>query len=271
MKGLVCYSNRNFLKSINTLFLSKFDLFAQVILLLASVTLCQAAPKRKSHKRGVQYDEYGTSNFQNPSQLDTWHPQQFDSHHIESDTSNDDDDEDDDSFDHSSQQHQQQQQHQQSFDELGSWEDEKSSNPKPDWNSASPWSSNSNAGWSGLGGAVKSKTIIKKIPVPYERPIKIDNPIYTPVEKHIPIERPIPIVKWVEKRIPLYVDHPVAAPIVKEEHVPQPYDQKVRVILQKVYVHVPAPPVKQTIIIRKKLARRSSHNNKRRKNLFGWI
>ena len=232
--------------------------------MIASVTLCQAAHKRRSHKRGVQYDEYGTSNYENPSQQDSWSPQQF-----ESDTSNDDDEaEDHHSFDHHSEQHQQQQH--QSFDELGSWEDEKSIKPsKPEWStpSASPWSS-SNSGWSSLSGPVKSKTIIKKIPVPYERPIKIDNPIYTPVEKHIPIEHPIPVVKWVEKRVPMYQDHPVLQPIIKEERVPQPFDQKVRVILQKVYVHVPAPPVKQTIIIRKKLARRHANNDKRRKNFF---
>lgn len=241
-----------------------------MILLIASITLCQAAHRRRSHKRGVQYEEFGTSNYQNPSQYDSWSPQQFEN--TDTPSEGDEEEEDTNSFDHQSQlqqQHQQQQQ-QQSFDELGSWEDEKSAET-PEWNTqtSSPWSLSS--GWSGLSGPVKSKTIIKKIPVPYERPIKIDNPIYTPFEKHIPIERPFPIYKYVEKRVPMFQDHPVLQPIVKEEHVPQPYDQKVRVILQKVYVHVPAPPVKQTIIIRKKLARRHANNNKKRKHFFGWL
>lgn len=236
-----------------------------MILLIASITLCQAAHRRRSHKRGVQYDEFEASNYQNPPQHDSWSPQQFEN----TDTLNEDEEEEETpSFDEHSQQQQQPQQ--QPYEELGSWEDEKSAE-KPEWNtlSPSPWSPSS--GWAGLSGPVKSKTIIKKIPVPYERPIKIDNPIYTPVEKHIPIERPIPIVKWVEKRVPMFQDHPVYQPYVKEEHVPQPYDQKVRVILQKVYVHVPAPPAKQTIIIRKKLARRHALNNKRHKHLFGWL
>lgn len=234
-----------------------------MILLIASITLCQAAHKRRSHKRGVQYEEFGTSNYQNPSQHDSWSPQQFDM-----DSSNEDDEGDDtQSFDphtHQQQEHEQQQQ----YDELGAWDDEKltKSPTKPEWNT--PWPPE-NSGWSSLSGPIKSKTVIKKIPIPYDRPIQIDNPIYTPVEKHIPIEHPVPVVKWVEKRVPLYQDHPVIQPIVKEEHVPTPYDQKVRVILQKVYVHVPSPPVKQTIIIRKKLARRNSNN--KRKHFYGWL
>lgn len=236
--------------------------------------MCQAAHRRRSHKRGVQYEELGAANYQSPSQHDSWSPQQFDT-----DTSNGDEEveEEDDtqSFDphshHQEHQEHQDQQQQQQFDELGtSWDDEKltKSPAKSEWSTQWPGDS----GWSSLGNAVKSKTIIKKIPVPYDRPIKIENPIYTPVQKHIPIEHPVPVVKWVEKRVPVYQDHPVIQPIVKEEHVPQPYDQKVRVILQKVYVHVPSPPVKQTIIIRKKLARRHSNSNyKRRKHFYGWL
>lgn len=237
-----------------------------MILLIASITLSQAAHKRRSHKRGVHYEEYGTQNYQNPSQHDSWSQQQFDT------DSNEQDEDEDQSYDPHS--HQQQQDQQQQFDELGTWDDEKltKSPAKTEWNA--PWPPG-NSGWSSLGNAVKSKTVIKKIPIPYDRPIKIDNPIYTPVEKHIPIEHPVPVVKWIEKRVPLYQDHPVLQPIIKEEHVPQPYDQKVRVILQKVYVHVPSPPVKQTIIIRKKLARRHANNNhnsdKRRKQFYGWL
>lgn len=243
-----------------------------MILLIASVTLCEAATlrhRRRSHKRGVQYEEFGAANYQNPSQHDSWSTQQFDSaQQFDTDPSNEEEEEDDSqSYDQHS--HHQEQQDQQQFDELGAWDDEKltKSPAKSEWNSQWPGSS----GWSTLGNPVKSKTIIKKIPVPYDRPIKIENPIYTPVEKHIPIEHPVPVVKWVEKRVPLYQDHPVLQPIVKEERVPQPYDQKVRVILQKVYVHVPSPPVKQTIIIRKKLARRHGNSDKRRKHFYGWL
>lgn len=232
-----------------------------------ATTAAAATPhKRKSHKR--IYDELDESSYENPTALDAWSSQQF-----EPDTSNDESDDTEDTQT-SYEEEDEDEPQQQSFDEISTWDDSSLQDdhtlklaPKSQW-STSSWS-HTKTGWSRPKSVLKTKTIIKKIPVPYERPIKIiDNPIYTPVEKHIPLEHPVPVVKYVEKRVPIYQDHPVLHPIIKEEHVPQPYDQKVRFIVQKVYVHVPAPPVKQTIIIRKKVI---PHHIRRRKGSFGWL
>lgn len=91
-------------------------------------------------------------------------------------------------------------------------------------------------------------TIIKHIAVPYERQIPIDNPILTPVENNIPIDNPVPVVKFIDKPVPIHVEHPVLVPVVKTEHVPQPYVHKVHVILQKVFVEKPTAHLKPYII-----------------------
>lgn len=102
------------------------------------------------------------------------------------------------------------------------------------------------------------QTIIKKIAVPQERIIPIDNPIYTPVERPIPIDNPVPVLKLIEQPVPVHVDHPIVVPVVKEIHVPQPFVHKVKLILQKVFVKQPAarareparaPAPQKTIII----------------------
>lgn len=94
------------------------------------------------------------------------------------------------------------------------------------------------------------QTIIKKLAVPYERHIHIDNPIYTPVERPVPIDNPVPIIKYVEQPVPIHVDHPITVPIIKEVQVPQPYVQKVRLVFQKVFVQQPpAPQPQKTIIV----------------------
>lgn len=231
-------------------------------MLIASVTFSHAAYRKRGHKRGTHLDELPTSYMSTPEHED-WNTESFESGSIE--TNEDDDD---------------------NLDDISWTEEQHQPSPKPTWNSNSGWNGNSgwnaNSGWnsntgSGWQGNTWSsspdkytKTIVKKIPIPYERPIQIENPIYTPIAKHIPIERPVPVVKYIEKRVPMYVDHPIATPILKEEHVPKPYDQKVRVILQKVYVHVPAPPAKQhTVIIRKKLGDRNNQSKKRR--FLGWL
>lgn len=90
---------------------------------------------------------------------------------------------------------------------------------------------------------VQFKTLVKNVPVPYERHIPIDNPIYTPVEHHVPIDNPVPVIKYVTQAVPHYVEQQV--PIIKEERVPAPYVHKVRLIIQRVFVEEPQPQQQQ--------------------------
>lgn len=80
------------------------------------------------------------------------------------------------------------------------------------------------------------QTIIKQVPVPYERPVYIDNPIYTPRERPIKVERPVPVVKHVPQPIAIHVEEPVPVYDVKHLHVPQPYVQNIPIIIQRVFV-----------------------------------
>lgn len=104
------------------------------------------------------------------------------------------------------------------------------------------------AGYAIQAAPAQVQTIIKKIAVPQERIIPIDNPIYTPVERPVPIDNPVPVLKIVEQNVPVHVDHPIAVPVVKEIQVPQPYVHKVKLVLQKVFVEQPPAP-RKTIII----------------------
>lgn len=81
------------------------------------------------------------------------------------------------------------------------------------------------------------RTVIKHVHVPYERTIKVDNPIYTTVERQVPVDNPVPVVKYVKQPVAVHVDQPFPIAIVKEVRVSEPYVHKVRVILQQVYVN----------------------------------
>lgn len=247
-------------------------LFVQVILLIVSIAVGRAIEKKKTHKRLVQlgglsgyleppeHDRSSRSNDLSPgyniddaewnSKMADWNP--------DSEPQSLEEDEHSSYKVHEPEEHSWPQEPHQTWHSSNAWRGESHTWMKPH---APSWPSmHSQKPWPNMQPPqVSVKTIVKKIPVPYERPIKIENPIYTPVEKHIPIDRPVPVYKYVEKPVPIHIDRPVPVPIVKEEHVPQPYDQKVKVIYQKVFVHVPSPPHHpgHTIIIRKKLHQRN--------------
>lgn len=235
----------------------------QVILAIVSITLCRAAEVKKSQKRGL-HDEF-TAGYSEPPEHDIssdWNagPSEW-SLPDASDWASDPEETEPTA-------EEEEPHNEAAWDDepTQSWSNAKSpqswygSHSSQSWPNAHSWPSPSS--WPHHGSV---KTIVKKIPVPYERPIKIDNPVYKTVEKHVPIDYPVPIVKWVEKPIPKYVDHPIPVPVIKEEHVPQPYEEKVRVVVQKVFVHVPQR--QQTIIIRKK----HRHLPEKKHKFFGFL
>ncbi|XP_031623499.1 uncharacterized protein LOC116340898 [Contarinia nasturtii] len=91
------------------------------------------------------------------------------------------------------------------------------------------------------------KTLVKHVHVPYERHIKVDNPIYTPVERQIPIDNPVAVVKVVKRPVPIHVEQPVPIAIVKEIRENAPYVHKVRLVLQQVFVKNQQAPKQQYI------------------------
>lgn len=93
------------------------------------------------------------------------------------------------------------------------------------------------------------QTIVKKLHVPYERQIPIDNPIYTHVERPIAVDNPVPYLKVIEQPVPVHVDTPITVPVIKEVQVPQPYVHKVRLVLQKVFIQQQQAAPQKTIII----------------------
>lgn len=253
----------------------------KVLLLIASITFSHPVDKKKHHRRGTHYEEV-PGYFDPPEQDVASHGWGADETDWNSDSSEWNTDPESESPEEEEETPLYGQSHE---PEETQWEDEPTQSwpssasshgwpgkaqtwsikhsPRP-WHSSQKWPSSHS-----VPGSIK--TVVKKIPVPYERPIRIENPVYTPYEKHIPIEHPVPVIKYIEKPVPKYVDHPVPVPVVKEEHVPQPYDQKVRVIVQKVFVHVPSPPQhppKHTIIIRKKLNQRNIPTQKHKWSAF---
>lgn len=72
------------------------------------------------------------------------------------------------------------------------------------------------------------KIFVKRIPVPFERRIPIDNPIYTPVEHRVPFVNPVPVIKYMEQRVPIHVDQPV--------HIPHPHIQTIRILPKEAFV-----------------------------------
>lgn len=247
-----------------------------MILLIASMTLCNATHKKKQQRRGLHFDEAPSGYLDPPEHESGSNGWNSDTPEWSSDPHewNGDDEENEEepieseTWDEDPSQ---------SWPSVGSSHGWSGTGATQSWPSQSWPSVHSSKKWKSSSHSIPGsvKTVVKEIPVPYERPIKIENPVYTPVEKHIPVENHVPVVKYVEKPVPKYVDHPIPVPVVKEEHVPQPYDQKVKVIVQKVYVHVPSPPQlpKHTIIIRKRIKPNPNilQQQKKHKPFFGFL
>lgn len=253
-----------------------------MILLIVCATLCNAGQKKKDHRRGLNFEDISPGYLDPPkhevrshgwspeihdwnSETSDWNPEEVEANAPDEEEHNSHGESPEPIEPETWDEEQSQPWHNLDTPQVWSGHSTSESWPSQSW-PGQPWpNAHGSKPWTPHSVPSSVKTIVKKIPVPYERPIRIENPVYTTVEKHIPIEHHVPVVKYVEKPVPKYVDNPIEVPVVKEEHVPQPYDQKVKVILQKIYVHVPSPPQRprHTIIIRKKL-----HHEQPKKHKF---
>lgn len=80
------------------------------------------------------------------------------------------------------------------------------------------------------------KTVLHKVPKPYDNPVYIDHPVPTPVERPVHVDRPVPVFKQVPQPIAIQLEEKVKVPVVKQVHVPRPYIHKIPVVIQRVIV-----------------------------------